>query len=211
MKTTYNYLFLLTLLNLILFMFLAKTYESDFVNHIDMKTINYIQGLEHPYITLVMKFFSFIGDTIQVIIISVIILLILYKVFHQRRELLLFSIVLLGSTLFNVLLKNFFQRERPTIYQMVIEENFSFPSGHSMAALSLYGIVSFLLWRHIPKQSGRMVLITISAVFILVIGISRIYLGVHFPSDIIGAYLVSGAWLMFTIWLFINFISNRKA
>jgi undecaprenyl-diphosphatase len=175
-----------------------------------MQIIKSIQGLDQPILTSIMKFFSYIGDALQVVIISIIILVILYKVFHQRVELFLFAIVLIGSTTFNMLLKIFFQRERPNFYRMVIEESFSFPSGHSMAALSLYGIISFLLWRHIPKQSGRIVLITVSAIFILVIGISRIYLGVHYPSDIVGAYLISGFWLMFTIWGFINIRERRK-
>ncbi|OLS40930.1 phosphatase PAP2 family protein [Bacillus sp. MRMR6] len=204
MKTIYNFLFILSVLCLVAFVLLANIYDSDFVKYFDIQTIKSIQGLEQPILTTIMKFFSYIGDTIQVIIISIIILVILYKVFHQRVELILFTIVLVGSTTLNVLLKTFFQRERPIFYQMVIEESFSFPSGHSMAALSLYGIISFLLWRHIPKQSGRIVLITVSAIFILVIGISRIYLGVHYPSDIVGAYLISGFWLMFTIWGFIN-------
>lgn len=151
-----------------------------------------------------MKFFSYIGDTVRVIIISIIILVVLYKVFHQRVELILFIIVLIGSTAFNVLLKNFFQRERPNILRLIIEDGYSFPSGHTMAALSLYGIISFLLWRHIPKQNDRILLICSSAFLVLFIGISRIYLGVHYPSDIVGAYLISGCWFMFTIWGFIN-------
>ena len=114
----------------------------------------------------------------------------------------LFIIVLVGSTAFNLLLKALFQRERPTLYTMIEEEGFSFPSGHSMAALSLYGIVSFLLWRHIPKRIGRVVLIFTATAFILTIGFSRIYLGAHFPSDIIGAYLFSGFWLLLCIWGF---------
>ncbi|AST91942.1 phosphatase PAP2 family protein [Sutcliffiella cohnii] len=204
MSTKYNYLIILSVLSLTFFIFLANTYDSNIVEKMDIQTIKYIQGLEHPNITSVMKFFSYIGDTIRVIIISIIILFVLYKVFHQRVELILYIIVLIGSTTINVLLKNFFHRERPNFYRMLIEEGYSFPSGHSMAALSLYGIISFLLWRHIPKHSGRILLVCISAFFILIIGVSRIYLGVHFPSDIMGAYLVSGSWLTFTIWGFIN-------
>lgn len=209
MNTIYNFLFMLSILCLVLFVLLANTYDSTFVKHFDIQIIKSIQGLEHPYITSVMNYFSFIGDTIQVIIISICILFILYKVFHQRVELILFTIVLIGSTALNVLLKDYFQRDRPAFYQMVIVENFSFPSGHAMAALSLYGIIGFLLWRHIPKQSGRIALITLKAIFILIIGTSRIYLGVHYPSDIVGAYLISGFWLMLTIWGFIN-IRERK-
>lgn len=216
MRTKYNHLFILSMLCFVLFVLLARTYESVFVENVDIQIIKTIQGLEHPKLTSIMKSFSFIGDTLQVIIISIILLVILYKFFHKRSELILFSIVLIGSTAFNVILKSIFQRERPSFFRMVIEENFSFPSGHSMAALSLYGIISYLLWRHIPKQSGRIALITISTIFILVIGTSRIYLGVHYPSDIIGAYLFSGFWLFFTIWGFINireasFGKNREA
>jgi len=87
---------------------------------------------------------------------------------------------------------------------MIIQDGYSFPSGHAMAALSLYGIISFILWRHIPKESGRIMLICISTLLVIFIGISRIYLGVHYPSDIIGAYLISGSWLFFTIWGFIQ-------
>lgn len=204
MNTKYNFLFFLSLLSFALFVILAKTYDTDFVEYMDIQAIKNIQMLEQANLTFVMEFFSFIGDTIRVIFISIIILVILYKVFHQRIELILFIIVLIGSTTFNVLLKNFFQRDRPNLFRMIIEDGYSFPSGHTMAALSLYGIVSFLVWRHIPKQSGRIILICISAIFILGIGISRIYLGAHYPSDVLGAYLISGSWLMFTIWGFIN-------
>lgn len=204
MNTKYNFLFLFSLLSLTLFVILANTYDSNLVKNIDFQVIKSIQGIEHANITYMMKFFSYIGDTLRVVLISIMILIILYKVFHQRKELILFMIVLIGSTTFNVLLKNYFQRARPNFIRMVIEDGYSFPSGHTMAALSLYGIISFLMWRHIPKQSGRILLIFTSAFFILAIGTSRIYLGAHYPSDVVGAYLISGSWLMFTIWGFIN-------
>lgn len=167
-------------------------YDSDFVENIDLQLIKSIQGLEHPTFTYIMKFLSYIGDKVRVIVISIIIVLILYKVFHQRIEIILFIIVLVGSAILNVLLKFFFQRERPNFYRMIVQDGYSFPSGHAMAALSLYGIITFLLWRHIPKESGRIILICTSTLFITLIGISRIYLGVHYPSDIVGAYLISG-------------------
>lgn len=203
-NTKYNYLFVLSLVSLGLFLFLAKTYDSDFVEYMDIQVMKGIQGLEHENVTFVMKFFSYIGDTVRVVIISVIILVVLYKVFHQRAELVLFAIVLIGSTVFNVILKNFFQRERPDLIRMIIEDSYSFPSGHTMAALSLYGVVSFLLWRHIPKQSGRICLLCLSGSLIVGIGVSRIYLGAHYPSDVVGAYLISGFWLMLMAWGFVN-------
>lgn len=164
--------------------------------------MQWIHQYEHPMITVTMKFFSFIGSTSSVVVISLVFLAILYKAFHQRHELFLFSFVLIGTVIFNILLKIYFQRERPSLYTFIVEEGFSFPSGHSMAALSLYGIIGFLLWRHITKHRYRVILCMVIAAFILLIGMSRIYLGVHYPSDVIGAYLFSGFWLTISIWLY---------
>lgn len=209
MKIRNPSLLILSLLLLCSFILLARSLNTVIVDTFDTQTIQAIQLIKQPFLTFLMRFFSFVGDTIPVTIISVILFIILYKVFHHRKELILFSIVLLGSTAFNIGLKAYYQRERPTLYTMVIEESFSFPSGHSMAALSLYGILTFLLWRHIPRQSGRIVLITISTFILLMIGVSRIYLGAHFPSDVLGAYLFSGFWLVFTIWGFRNLNQNN--
>lgn len=204
MKIYHTFLLVLSLVFLTAFALLASIIDTKIIETFDMKIIDGIQEMKEPYLTSIMRFFSYIGNTVSVMIISLIILVILYIVFKQRKELILFIIVLVGSTGFNLLLKALFQRERPTLYTMIEEEGFSFPSGHSMAALSLYGIVSFLLWRHIPKKMGRVVLILTSTAFILIIGFSRIYLGAHFPSDIIGAYLFSGFWLLLCIWGFRN-------
>src|SRR5690606_15912927 len=111
-------------------------------------------------------------------------------------------ITMVGSTLLNIILKFIFQRSRPDINRMISEEGYSFPSGHSMAAFSLYGILTFLLWRHIQTRAGRTILLIINSLMILFIGISRIYLGVHYPSDVIGAYTASGVWLFTVIWCY---------
>ncbi|MEH7018011.1 MULTISPECIES: phosphatase PAP2 family protein [Bacillus] len=146
-----------------------------------------------------MKFFTFIGSGLPVVFLTLAIILFLYKVLHHRRELILFVWVVIGSALLNWILKMIFHRARPTIHRIVDANGFSFPSGHSMAAFSLYGIVTFLLWRHVKSSFGRVILILISATMILAIGVSRIYLGVHYPSDVLGGYLASGTWLAASI------------
>lgn len=92
-------------------------YDSDFVENIDLQLIKSIQGLEHPTFTYIMKFLSYIGDKVRVIVISIIIVLILYKVFHQRIEIILFIIVLVGSAILNVLLKFFFKENDLTFIE----------------------------------------------------------------------------------------------
>ncbi|MBB6669237.1 phosphatase PAP2 family protein [Cohnella nanjingensis] len=161
----------------------------------DDAVIRFWQGMESPGLTAAMKAFSAIGYGVPVTVISIVSMLFLYFVLRHRRELLLFVFAVAGSGLLNTILKATFHRERPTLHRLVEEHGFSFPSGHAMGAFSLYGILAYLLWRHIPVVWGRVLLIAASAFLILAIGVSRIYLGVHYPSDILGGYLATGCWL----------------
>lgn len=79
-----------------------------------------------------------------------------------------------------------------------------------MAAFSLYGVIAFLLWRHLRRRHERVLLIMFAVFMTVGIGWSRIYLGVHYPSDVIGGYMASGAWLMLSICLFQIYKSSRK-
>lgn len=210
MKGSRYFLLILSFIFLAAFFVLASVLNTKAIESFDLSILQAVQEIRHPYITPVIKFFTFIGNTQIVIILSVILMFILYRFFKHRKELFLFSVVLIGTGILNSLLKAFFERERPTLDAMITESGFSFPSGHSMSALSLYGILTFLLWKHIPKTKNRVILLCVAATFILVIGFSRIYLGVHFPSDVIGAYLFSCFWLFFNIWFFKNHLWNRK-
>ncbi|MFF2448166.1 phosphatase PAP2 family protein [Neobacillus sp. NPDC058068] len=168
----------------------------------DNDVIAAIQGLESPFLTKVMKFFTLIGSTPVVIILCIFLIFFLYKVLHHRLELILFIFAILGSAVLNQILKHFFHRVRPNFHRLIEISGYSFPSGHAMNAFTVYAILSFLLWRHIPSRWGRSVLIIFSVFMVLAIGVSRIYLGVHYPSDIIGGYLASGFWLTVAIWFF---------
>ncbi|MCK0469856.1 phosphatase PAP2 family protein [Halalkalibacter sp. APA_J-10(15)] len=166
---------------------------------LDERIMSYIRSSEHPVVTKGMMALSFIGNTWPVVIISLSVLLVIYKLYRKRDEVILFVIVSLGSMGLNLLLKYIFKRERPFIDPLIIETGYSYPSGHSMAALTLYGAITFLVWRHISNSMGRACLVVFSVVMIIAMGVSRIYLGVHYPSDVLGAYLVSGTWLFLTI------------
>ncbi|MEH7502590.1 phosphatase PAP2 family protein [Neobacillus drentensis] len=168
----------------------------------DSDVIAAIQGLESPLLTKVMKFFTIIGSTLVVIILSLLLMFFLYKVLHHRLELILFISAITGSAVLNQILKQVFHRVRPNFHRLIDIGGYSYPSGHAMNAFTVYVIISFLLWRHIDNKWGRSLLIFFSVVMILAIGISRIYLGVHYPSDIIAGYLASGFWLTVAIWFF---------
>lgn len=168
-----------------------------------------VNSLQFDFLTTVMKVLSFIGDTIPVITISVILLFVFYKLFKKKHEIILFIIVISGSTVLNQSLKFLLKRERP-ISELVKVGGYSYPSGHTMAAVSLYGIITFIFWRHIKTRAARILLIVFSTLMILLISFSRIYLGVHYPSDILGAYFVSGGWLYVTIWCYQYLMEKYK-
>jgi undecaprenyl-diphosphatase len=184
------------------FSLLAYLVEMDKLVQFDHRIITYVQSFEAGPLTNIMELFSFIGDTVPVIVITLGSTFFLYRVLHHRRELTLLISSMVGSTLLNIVLKLIFQRARPEINQIVFEEGFSFPSGHSMAAFSLYGTLTFLLWRHMRTKKSRGLLLAVNSLMILMIGLSRIYLGVHYPSDVIGAYAASGFWLFTVIWFY---------
>ncbi len=175
--------------------------ENDIV-YFDKVIISFIQSFETPFLTSTMKFFSFIGSGSSINFIVIISIIVLYFFFHHRSELLLFILVLMGSHYLFRLLKEIFHRARPDLHRLIEIGGYSFPSGHATNAITVYGILSFLLWRHIPTQCGRSLLVIFSTIMILTIGFSRIYLGVHYPSDVIAGYFAGAFWLIISIWCF---------
>lgn len=97
-----------------------------------------------------------------------------------------------GAAGINLVLKSLFQRDRPDFWQhLVTETGYSFPSGHAMASAAITLSVLFLLWR----TRFRLLAVAIGGVYLLLIGISRMYLGVHYPTDIITGWFVSFIWV----------------
>jgi undecaprenyl-diphosphatase len=194
--------FYLSLLFAIGFGLIAFSISYKKMDNFDTNTAEYLQSLNSPLLTNIMKFFTFIGSGTVIAIIVILAIIFLYRVLKHRSELILLIGVVIGSGLLNLVLKIIFHRARPTINRLIEESGFSFPSGHSMAAFTLYGILTFLLWKHISSNRGRGLLIIISVLMITMIGISRIYLGVHYPSDVLGGFLASSTWLIFSIWTY---------
>ena len=96
---------------------------------------------------------------------------------------------LVGSTIINNLIKVIIRRPRPS--NMLVSENgYSFPSGHSMASMVLYGYLIYLIYKYINNRWLKIIFITILSLVILLIGVSRIYLGVHYASDVICGFII---------------------
>ena len=100
------------------------------------------------------------------------------------------------STLRNQLLKYIIQRPRPEGYRLIAESGYSFPSGHSMVSMAFYGLIIYLIWKMVKNKRIKYVACGILGFLIPMIGFSRIYLGVHYASDVIGGFAISIVYLL---------------
>ena len=96
----------------------------------------------------------------------------------------------------NIALKNIIQRPRPIGFRLIEESGYSFPSGHSMVSMAFYGLIIYFIYNSIKNKKLKIILISLLAVLILLIGISRIYLGVHYTSDVLAGFIISVAYLI---------------
>lgn len=153
--------------------------------------------------TALMKFISFLGTVPVLVVVSVSVLLILWKTKKPLFYGWMAAVNLFLIFLLNVLFKFSFHRERPDILRLITETGYSFPSGHSMIGLSFYGFMIYLSFLYL-KKPWKYISSAFLCVLILMIGISRIYLGVHYASDVAAGFSAGLAWLiMFTV------LSNR--
>ena len=112
----------------------------------------------------------------------------------------------------NNFLKILFMRARPDINPLIVEVGYSFPSGHSMVAMGFYGYLIYLTWditKHHSKTFLKVAMTVILTCIIILIGLSRIYLGVHFASDVIAGFVLSIAYLICYITIMFKLIKLK--
>lgn len=142
--------------------------------------------------TPITKFITNFGGSICLITLTII----LFIVIKNKKMGLLIAINLLTIAGLNLLLKNILQRPRPIEYRIIDESGYSFPSGHSMVSMAFYGFIIYLIYKYIKNKNLKIFLITILSLLIIFIGISRIYLGVHYTSDVLAGFLISISYLI---------------
>ncbi|CAM4072034.1 phosphatase PAP2 family protein [Mesobacillus thioparans] len=196
-----------------LFGFIVISYlvHAEHLAAFDQEFIDMVQGLQAEWLTVIMGFFTYIGSTRFIVILTIVAFFFLFNVLKHRMEIFILLSVVFCTPILNRFLKLYFHRARPDLNRLIEIGGYSFPSGHAMNAFSFYSILAFLLWRHVPTRLGRIAVIISSSVMILAIGISRVYLGVHYPSDILGGFLASGLWITAVIWFFQRYMEKRGA
>ena len=114
------------------------------------------------------------------------------------------------SALLNITLKQILQRPRPIEYRVIDESGYSLPSGHSMVSMAFYGYLIYFIYKHIENKYIKWSLIILLSILIISIGISRIYLGVHYTSDVIAGLLIALSYLIIYINVAKTYIYNKE-
>ena len=157
------------------------------------------------FVTPIAKFITNFGGAIFLSI-ATIALLLLIK--NKKIGLSIFSNIVI-ITILNQLLKRILRRPRPTEFRIDEETGYSFPSGHSMVSMAFYGYLIYLIYRYIENKYIKWLLIVLLSILICLIGISRIYLGVHYTSDVLGGFLLSISYLVVYISLIKKILSEE--
>lgn len=174
------------------FVKLAWEVREKETNVVDDAILNAIHTISNPFLDSFIPVATDLGG-LMVIFALTLILLVIFAYKKEYLRAIFFGLSMAGAALLNVVLKSVFERARPDLWdKLVHESSYSFPSGHSMmtAALGLALIVA--LW----NSRWRWWAVGFTAVYVPFIGFTRLYLGVHYPTDVLAGWLVSGAWVM---------------
>ncbi|MGM7682623.1 phosphatase PAP2 family protein [Cytobacillus sp. Hm23] len=172
------------------------------------KVISDIFIVEHQ--SLIFKMFEFIawfGSTTGIVTLVVVMIIFLSLKYRDFKGIILLVIMVFFSNVLNKMLKEFFQRERPDIHPAIQEGGFSFPSGGALIGLVAYGLATYLIVHKRTVLKEKIIIGFCGGVLIMLIGISRIALGAHFPTDVIAGHMLGLILLILAIYL-CNYIPN---
>jgi undecaprenyl-diphosphatase len=167
--------------------------EGD--THVDTRLAAWLHERATPALTEFFEAVTFLGNVPVLFAVAAVAAAVLWRL-RERNELQLLVLAVVGAEILTVGLKLGFQRERPFFSDpLATESTYSFPSGHSSVSLAVYGTLGFIAARHLPSFSTRIAALSAAALLVLLIGFSRLYLGVHFLTDVIAGFSVGLAWV----------------
>jgi undecaprenyl-diphosphatase len=148
-----------------------------------------------PLLTAAMRWLTCLGAEVVLVPLGAVVAAGLVRA-RRHRAAILFAATLLGADASSELLKVVFHRARPAaFFGVVAPDSYAFPSGHSLAAMCFYGLLAALVAPRCRTAPGRAALCLAAAAIVAVVGFSRIYLGVHYPTDVLGGYTLAAVWL----------------
>jgi undecaprenyl-diphosphatase len=172
-----------------------QVFEGD-MRQFDDVTRATVHTFASPTLTLFMRFMSFVGSTLFLTLATAGVI-VWFALRRWGREAKLFALTMIGASLLNLTLKLTFQRPRPVpFFNLTAPESFSFPSGHSLASCCFFAGLAAILSGRVKRRRPRMIIWVIATTMFLLIGLSRIYLGVHYTTDVIAGFSSALIWIL---------------
>jgi undecaprenyl-diphosphatase len=197
MQVLGNYLLAGLVLAAVLLFVFAHLAEEVFHHEIiqsDQLIAGFLFQFRTPAVTAFMEGITFLGSGTALIGIAFLAWFLLRRRKIWEADLVLISLA--GAFILNRVLKLAFHRPRPDLFPIIHEPGYSFPSAHAMVSFALYGMLLYLVWVRFRPGPVRSLLTIALTLLVFVIGISRIYLGVHYPSDVAAGFAAGGLWLL---------------
>ncbi len=192
---------------LITFVLLVHFMLNDELKGIDTAIYNFVMNAKSDVATILAKGFSFLVSVPFLLIFSII----LFFVFKDKR----FAIISFGNLglifIINQILKYSFSRERPIEWMMIDEVGYSFPSAHAMVSAAFYGMLFYLILQTKISKRKKIGWGIGLSLTILLVGLSRIYLGVHYASDVVGGFLMAFAYLLIVTTFITSYLKCHKS
>jgi undecaprenyl-diphosphatase len=180
-------------LALFLFAWLGNEVLAGDTLRFDQAIRSWVHQFASTGMTRAMHAISLLGY--EILLVEVVIAFMVFAKFRWKRAALWLAIAMIGSVLLDLALKYAYHRVRPAAFFGSPAKYYSFPSGHALSSLCFYGVMAGLLSARTKSAWLRVVIWVIAAVLIVAVGISRIYLGVHYPSDVLAGYLAATVWV----------------
>lgn len=194
--------FVIVVAGINVFIELTDILSTEALKNYDKNISEYVTSFRTPKLTKYFIFVTDVGDLYGYLIVIGIFSFISLLTFKRWKYVLQTTLVLTLASASNTILKRFIDRARPSVEHLVSVETLSYPSGHAMSAIAFYGFLIYLFYRFQMNIVLKATCISTLVFLILSIGVSRIYLGVHYPSDIAGGYIAGLIWVVFCILIF---------
>lgn len=193
---------------LTIFVFILINVLNGSISVFDTTIYNLISSLKSNFMTVFFRTITRFGDE-EVLILIAILCLIFIK---NRRIGSSIAVNLASVGLISHIIKEIVQRQRPPIeLRMVEESSFSFPSGHAMASMAFYGLIMYFINKNTKSKKIKNISCMILSILIFLIGISRIYLGVHYASDVLAGFMLSAVYLILYITFVLKLMNNKRS
>lgn len=184
-------IFLLFLIGTLLFGYVANQVFDGDADNFDYGILQIVRLIQNPLLNDIANIVTIFGSVAMVGLLTF--FLCVYLLQLQKKKQAAFAAISVGGVLIIFsLLKLIFERDRPFLYNLIYESTYSFPSGHAALSFALAFVVLILTW----KSNYRLAFVTGATLFIFFIGLSRIYLTVHYPTDVIAGWILAAIWVL---------------